>query len=217
MTESDADERPTADDTRVAPRRALLVAEDGANAGALRESLAAVGLEVVVVGAEEAAHRAEEAAPSVVLMAFGPREGEGRLVTLARRLRAAPETFALPVVLLFRADERTLRSAALRVGADDYFAQDAPRGEMRARLESLFWRVEAGRRNAPAVAEQRDEIDNFIFLLDSVAADARLGLVGTLALIDTRGGAQAMRFVEGSQTIKFTVAKDTGLSLAAPN
>ncbi|HEX3557788.1 MAG TPA: response regulator [Pyrinomonadaceae bacterium] len=199
MTEPAADEhstpieRPAPDDSRPGARRAdarraLLVADEGTNVEALRANLAAVGLEVESASAGESARRVEDSAPSIVLIAFGPREGEGRLVTLARRLRTAPATFALPVVFLFRADERTLRSAALRVGADDYFAVDAPREEIGARLESLFWRVEAGRRSAPAVAEQHDEIDNFIFLLDAVAADARLGMTGTLALIETRAG-----------------------------
>jgi DNA-binding response OmpR family regulator len=185
----DANDRATHDAGRREARRALLVAEDGASVEALRESLAANGFELERVSAEEGARRAAEVEPSVVLIAFGTREGEPRLVTLARRLRTEPKSFALPVVFLFRADERTLRSAALRVGADDYFSQDAPREELRARLESLFWRVEAGRRSAPAVAEQRDEIDNFIFLLDSVAADARAGLNGTLALFETRAAA----------------------------
>lgn len=185
----DANERATPDAGRREARRALLVAEDGASVEALSQSLAANGFELERVSAEEGARRAAELKPSVVLIAFGTREGESRLVTLARRLRTEPKTFALPVVFLFRADERTLRSAALRVGADDYFSQDAPREELRARLESLFWRVEAGRRSAPAVAEQRDEIDNFIFLLDSVAADARAGLNGTLALFETRAAA----------------------------
>jgi DNA-binding response OmpR family regulator len=125
-----------------------------------------------------------------VLVAFGEREGESKLVGLARRLRAEPRTFALPVVFLFRADERTLRSAALRVGVDDYFAQDAPAAEMRARLEALFWRAEAGRRAAPQVADQRSEIDNFMFLLDSVSADARRGAAGAVALVEAAGGAE---------------------------
>src|ERR1043165_3991234 len=137
----DSNERATHDAGRREVRRALLVAEDGASVEALRESLAANGFELERVSAEEGARRAAEVEPSVVLIAFGTREGEPRLVTLARRLRTEPKSFALPVVFLFRADERTLRSAALRVGADDYFSQDAPREELRARLESLFWRV----------------------------------------------------------------------------
>ena len=208
MNEPAAGGRPTPDGSRVS--RAMLVADDGASAEALRESLAAIGLEVECASADDASRLAEESAPPVVLIAFGPREGEGRLVTLARRLRTEPATFALPVVFLFRADERALRSAALRVGADDYFSQDAPREEIRARLEALFWRVEAGRRNAPAVAGQRDEIDNFIFLLDAVAADARRGLTGTMALVETRvGGADS---ADGGRT---HAAADAGRSLAA--
>lgn len=231
MTEPDAEVRPTDDaahteveaertavngarasetSARAEVRRALLVAEEGARAESLREGLAAAGLEVETASAEEAARRAAEVTPSVVLIAFGAREGEARLITLARRLRTEPSTFALPVVFLFRADERTLRSAALRVGADDYFPQDAPREEIRARLDALFWRVEAGRRSAPARPEQRDEIDNFIFLLDSVAADARDGLTGTLALFETRAG----RSPDGAEAGR-TPGEDAGQTLAA--
>jgi CheY-like chemotaxis protein len=204
-TEADARVKP--DEGRREARRALLVADEGASDEALRESLAAIGLEVERASAEECSRRAAESAPSVVLLSFGAREGESRLITLARRLRTEPKTFALPVVFLFRADERTLRSAALRVGADDYFSQDATRDELRARLESLFWRVEAGRRSAPAVAEQRDEIDNFIFLLDSVAADAQSGLTGTLALFETRGGPSGTR-ADGADSADDVRARD---------
>jgi two-component system, cell cycle response regulator DivK len=207
-TTHDANDRATHDAGRREARRALLVAEDGASVETLRESFAANGFEVERVSAEDAARRAAEIEPAVVAIVFGTREGESRLVTLARRLRTEPKTFALPVVFLFRADERTLRSAALRVGADDYFSQDAPREELRARLESLFWRVEAGRRNAPAVAEQRDEIDNFIFLLDSVAADARAGLTGTLALFETRAVGSFRTHAVGADSAADALAHD---------
>lgn len=183
-------------------RRALLVADEGADASALRDKLAAAGLEVENASVEAAARMVVESAPSVVVLAFGEREGEGRLVSLARRMRAEPESFALPVVFVFKEDGRTLRSAAGHVGADDYFSQDAGTEELRARLESLFWRAEAGRRSAPALADQRGEIDNFIFLLDSVGADARRGAVGSVALLEiedesvavgTRGEREARR------------------------
>src|SRR5215213_7860128 len=98
-------------------RRALLVADEGADASALTDKLAAAGLEVEAASVEAAARRVVESAPSVVVLAFGGREGEGRLVSLARRMRAEPESFALPVVFLFREDGRTLRSAAGHVGA----------------------------------------------------------------------------------------------------
>jgi len=198
-TDTETHARP---ETANSTRRALLVADEGADAYALRDKLAAAGLEVETASVEAAARRVLETAPSVVVLAFGGREGEGRLVSLARRMRAEPESFALPVVFLFREDGRTLRSAAGHVGADDYFSRDAAAEELRARLESLFWRAEAGRRNAPAFADQRGEIDNFIFLLDSVGADARRGAVGSVALLEvedesvavgTRGEREARR------------------------
>jgi DNA-binding response OmpR family regulator len=192
MSESADNETPTRDEPKSAPRRALLVADDAADAPALNERLAAAGLEVETAQTEDAARRASESAPSVVLLAFGGREGEARLVSLARRLRAEPESFALPVVFLFREDGRTLRSAAAHLGADDYCAQDASAEELRARLASLFWRAEAGRRNAPAAADQRGEIDNFIFLLDSAGADVRRGAVGSVALLETEDEGRAV-------------------------
>ena len=199
------------EDTNVVARRVLLIAKDGAGAvdgakvddgtsvEALREKIASAGFEVARASVESAARRVEEFAPDVVLIAFGGREGEGRLVTLARRLRSEPATFALPVVLLFRADERTLRSAAQHVGADDYFARDATPEEFRARVNALLWRVEAGRRTSPAVADQRSEIDNFLFLLDAVGADERRGMSGALALVETRSVVGVAREVEGER------------------
>jgi DNA-binding response OmpR family regulator len=184
MNDSSDNETTARVETTAATRCALLVADEGADASALSERLAAAGLGVETASVEEAARRAAESAPSVVVLAFGDREGESRLVSLARRLRAEPASFALPVVFIFREDERTLRSAAGHVGADDYFSHETTAEELRARLGALFWRVEAGRRNAPASADQRGEIDNFIFLLDSVGADVRRGATGSVALLE---------------------------------
>ncbi|HEX8186853.1 MAG TPA: hypothetical protein VF586_00790, partial [Pyrinomonadaceae bacterium] len=186
MSEAKTEEE-TAKGVSVRAARVLLVAGEGADAGALRERLAAAGFDADPVSPDEAPSRVAETAPAAVLLVFGEREGEGRLVALARRLRTEPSSFALPVLFLFRADGRALRSAAQHLGADDYFAQDATAEELRARLSSLLWRVESGRRSAPAVAEQRSEIDNFLFLLDAVGADARAGASGSLALVEAGG------------------------------
>ncbi|HEX8558144.1 MAG TPA: response regulator [Pyrinomonadaceae bacterium] len=176
-----------------AAKRVLLVADEGADAGDLRERLKAAGFEAEAATAERTAARAREARPAAVLLCFGAREGEARLLSLARRLRAEPSSFALPVVFLFREDPRALRSAAQHLGADDYFTRAATAEELRARLEALLWRAEAGRRSAPAVADQRSEIDNFLFLLDAVGADSRAGAAGSLALVEAGGGVQDAR------------------------
>ncbi|HEV3469949.1 MAG TPA: response regulator [Pyrinomonadaceae bacterium] len=187
MHEPTADSQPTDDGGR-APRLALLVAEGEATEG-LRARLAEAGFGVALAGPGEASRAVAELSPAFVVIAFGEREGEARLVSLARRLRADPASFALPVVFLFREDSRTLRSAASHFGADDYFSQEAGAAELRARLDALLWRAEAGRRAAPLVAEQRSEIDNFIFLLDAVGADAAAGEHGALALVEAADGA----------------------------
>jgi DNA-binding response OmpR family regulator len=196
MSEVTTDEE-TGEGARAEATRVLLVADEGASE--LRERLAAAGFEADCASPVEATTRAAELAPAVVLLAFGEREDEGQLVALARRLRTEPSSFALPVVFLFRADNRALRSVAQHLGADDYFEQDATAEELRARLSSLLWRAESGRRSAPAVADQRSEIDNFLFLLDAVGADARAGATGSLALVEAEGGVEVARDGDGSR------------------
>ncbi|HVF58129.1 MAG TPA: response regulator [Pyrinomonadaceae bacterium] len=163
-------------------RRALVVA-DSSSAESLKERLSTAGLEILCASAVDATRAVADFAPEVALVAFGEREGEGDLIAAARRLRTNPATYSLPVVFLFRKDERTLRGAALNLGADDYFARDTEGAEMRARLDALFWRAEAGRRAGPVVGDQRLEIDNFLLLLDAVRAEAQEGATGTVALV----------------------------------
>jgi DNA-binding response OmpR family regulator len=110
-------------------------------------------------------------------------EGENETIALARKLRAGTVTYSLPIVFACDEDERTLRAAAQYIGADDYFQLSTPTAEILARLDSLFWRIEADRRAAPVVTDRRIEIDNFMFMLDSVREDLRAGAGGTLALI----------------------------------
>lgn len=180
-------------------RRLLLVADKGTEVDSLRIRLTVAGYAADSSDVESAPScLAGEFEPLAVLLIFGEREGEGRLVALARRLRAEPSSFALPVLFLFSADSRALRSAARHLGADDYFSQDATAEELRARLASLLWRAESGRRSAPAVADQRSEIDNFLFLLDAVAADARAGATGSLALVETGGAVEEARDGDGA-------------------
>jgi DNA-binding response OmpR family regulator len=190
MTEPTAAEPQPTDDAGRSRPLALLVSE-GAAPESLKARLAEAGCRVEGVGPGAAAGAAEALAPSFVILAFGAREEEGRLVSLARRLRAEPATFALPVVFLFREDARHLRSAAQHFGADDYFSLQATADELRARLTALLWRTGAGRRAAPLVAEQRSEIDNFITLLDAVGFDARAGATGTVALVEAAPSAGA--------------------------
>lgn len=164
-------------------RRALIVADT--SAADLQEQLADSGYEAQAATTDTARRVIAEFAPDVVIMELprGAMGVENDRIALARRLRAEPATYALSLVFVFAEDERAARNTALSIGADDYFGLWTPHEQILARLDSLFWRIEAGRRASSAVGDQRLEIDNFMLMLDSVSEDIRSGAHGTLALV----------------------------------
>lgn len=166
------------------PRRALIIADTEA-AAQLSQTLSESGYETLRTTYGAALRSIGLFAPDVCLMVLepGPVGLENEGIALARRLRTEPATYALPLVLLWGENEQAARHSALNIGADDYFNLATSPVELLARLEALFWRVEAGRRAASAVGDQRLEIDNFMLMLDSVREETRAGSNGTLALI----------------------------------
>jgi DNA-binding response OmpR family regulator len=166
-----------------APRRALIIAE---TAGlSLQQQLTASGYVTRATEIADAARAIHDFNPDVVIMVVAHARGdaENETVALARKLRAETLTYSLPIVFAWLEDEHALRAAAQYIGADDYFQLTTPPSQILARLDSLFWRVEADRRNAPVISDRRLEIDNFMFMLDAVREDVRAGVNGTLALI----------------------------------
>ncbi|HEY0385952.1 MAG TPA: response regulator, partial [Pyrinomonadaceae bacterium] len=167
------------------PRRALIIANTEIAAD-LARVLAAAGYETLLTTSTAALRSINLFTPDVCLMILekGSSTGaENESITMARRLRAEPATYAMPLVLLWDEPEQAARNSALNVGTDDYFALRTEPAEMLARLDALFWRVEAGRRSASVVGDQRLEIDNFMLMLDSVREEMRAGAKGTLSLI----------------------------------
>jgi DNA-binding response OmpR family regulator len=128
------------------PRRALIVVD--AAAATLQKYLAAYGYETLTTTTDAAQRAINEFAPDVAIIELhrGGISGEDASIALARHLRAEPATYALPLVFVWADDERAVRNAAIYVGADDYFALATPAAEVLARLDALFWRVEADRR-----------------------------------------------------------------------
>lgn len=177
-------------------RRALIVGD--ADSLSLQQKLTANSYVTRRATVTDAAWSINDFVPDVIIMIVGTHvdgEVEHETVALARKLRAEASTYSLPLVFAWSEDERSLRTAAQYIGADDYFSLSTPTSEMLARLDSLFWRVEAGRRTVPVGSDRRLEIDNFMFMLDAVREDARTGLSGTLALIyavSVRGKAEAL-------------------------
>lgn len=180
----------------VRPRRALIIA-DAAGLG-LQQQLTASGYLTRAATIADAPRTIGEFNPDVVIMvvAHASNDVENESVALARKLRAETSTYSLPIVFAWSEDARSLRAAAQYTGADDYFPLSTQPAEILARLDSLFWRVECDRRNAPVVmSDRRLEIDNFMFMLDAVREDVRAGSSGTLALIyavSARGKGEAL-------------------------
>ncbi|HEX8635803.1 MAG TPA: response regulator [Pyrinomonadaceae bacterium] len=171
--------------------RRVLVIAPGRAGESLTAWLSDAGYEVRAPRAGQASQAITEFAPHVVLVEAESGRGGAAGLELAARLRAERATAALPLVLLFERADAELRAQAVRLGADDYFALATPPAEIAARLDALFWRAEAGRRTASALAalERRAEIDDFLQLLEGVRSDLDEGSTGALALIAAAPGA----------------------------
>lgn len=180
------------------PRRALVVVD--AAAATLQKYLAAYGYETLTTTTDAAPRAVGEFAPDVAIIELhrGGISGEEASIALARQLRAEPVTYSLPLVFVWAEDKRAVRNAAIYVGADDYFSLNTPAAEILARLDALFWRVEADRRAAPVAGDQRLEIDNFMLLLDAVRSEMRGGASGTLGLIYPVAHDEAGRMIDKS-------------------
>ncbi|MEO8433321.1 MAG: response regulator [Pyrinomonadaceae bacterium] len=164
--------------------RRVLIVTNYARA-AFQTQLASAGYETLATTTGMALTASAEFEPDILLLELGNEEGaeESDQFTLVRQLRAKAATHALPIVLVFDQDGSALRQTALNFGVDDYFGTATPFPEVKARLEGLFWRVEAGRRAAAVAGNRRLEIENFLLLLDAVREDSSAGLQGSLAVL----------------------------------
>ncbi|MBD0372632.1 MAG: response regulator [Pyrinomonadaceae bacterium] len=162
-------------------RRALVIVNS--SDPVLPQQLAVSGYESYSATTETARQAINEFAPDVAVFEIH-QGGEKEAVALARRLRNEAASYALPIVFVWTRDDRVTRNAALNIGVDDYFALSLPFSDVLVRLDSLFWRIEAGRRTAAVAGDQRLEIDNFMLLLDSVREDIEAGRHGAIAVIN---------------------------------
>ncbi len=171
--------------------RRVLIITDTAKA-AFQTQLTAAGYETLATTTGRAIAAIADFDPDLVMMEVHTDDAarESAQVSLARQLRAKAATYALPIVFLFDEDGSALRQTSSNIGVDDYFSLTTPFLEMLARLDALFWRVEAGRRAATVMGNQRLEIDNFLLLLDTIREHIGAGLEGSLAIIHTSSHAR---------------------------
>jgi two-component system chemotaxis response regulator CheY len=185
---SHADRTSHVSDKRESARTRRVLVCDETEAGAMFAArLVQAGYETMLAKADDAPRAVADFRPQVVVVEARGGWRMGEASKLARRLRVAANA-QLPLVIAFHGGGDAAREAARETGADDCFALSTPTTEALARLDALFWRVEAGRDLSALSAahnalEQRAEIEGFMQLLDAARAEIAAGSAGALALI----------------------------------
>ena len=120
--------------------RILIVEDEEPLSLLLRYNLEADGYEVdTVARGDEADTRLRESTPDLVVLDWMLPGLSG--IELCRRLRARPETKALPIIMLTARGEESERIRGLSTGADDYIVKPFSVPELIARVRALLRRA----------------------------------------------------------------------------
>jgi two-component system phosphate regulon response regulator PhoB len=120
--------------------RILIVEDEEPLAVLLRYNLEREGYEVdTLARGDEADTRLREATPDLVVLDWMLPGLSG--IELCRRLRARPETKALPIIMLTARGEESERIRGLATGADDYIVKPFSVPELIARVRALLRRA----------------------------------------------------------------------------
>src|SRR5688572_27122743 len=120
--------------------RILVVEDEEALTTLLRYNLDAEGYEVETVArGDDADTRLKERVPDLIVLDWMLPGLSG--IELCRRLRARPETKALPIIMLTARGEESERVRGLATGADDYIVKPFSVPELIARVRALLRRA----------------------------------------------------------------------------
>ncbi len=118
----------------------LVVEDEPAQREVLLYNLAAGGYRTAAAAdGEEALLRIEEEAPDLILLDWMLPRVSG--IEICRRLKARPETRAIPVIMLSARAEEVDRVRGLETGADDYMVKPYSMAELMARLRTQLRRT----------------------------------------------------------------------------
>lgn len=150
----------------MAKARMLLVEDDAALAELLIWHFSQEEFEVThTVNGEEALLLAREAPPDIVLLDWMVAGLSG--IEVCRRLRRAPETANVPIIMLTARGEEEDRVRGLETGADDYVTKPFSPRELVARVGAVLRRVR------PALAGEKLSYGDLE--MDTVAHRVRRG------------------------------------------
>jgi two-component system, OmpR family, phosphate regulon response regulator PhoB len=120
--------------------RILIVEDEEDLTLLLRYNLEAAGYEVETVArGDEADLRFKERTPDLVILDWMLPGLSG--IEICRRLRARPDTKALPIIMLTARGEESERVRGLSTGADDYIVKPFSLPELMARVSALLRRA----------------------------------------------------------------------------
>jgi len=120
--------------------RILIVEDEEPLTMLLRYNLEAEGYDVDTASrGDEADTRLKEKAPDLVVLDWMLPGLSG--IELCRRLRARPETRALPIIMLTARGEESEKVRGLATGADDYIVKPFSVPELLARVRGLLRRA----------------------------------------------------------------------------
>src|SRR6187397_3395020 len=120
--------------------RILIVEDEEPLTMLLRYNLEAEGYEVETSArGDEADTRLREASPDLIVLDWMLPGLSG--IELCRRLRARPESKALPIIMLTARGEESERIRGLATGADDYIVKPFSVPELIARVRALLRRA----------------------------------------------------------------------------
>jgi len=121
----------------------LVVEDEDALASLLQYNLDKEGYRVAIaVDGEDALMQIDEQLPDLVVLDWMLPKVSG--VEVCRRLRARPETRALPIIMLTARGEETDRIRGLDTGADDYVVKPFSMSELAARIRAVLRRIRPG-------------------------------------------------------------------------
>jgi DNA-binding response OmpR family regulator len=199
--------------------RRVLVCESSAAGAAFAARLAGAGYEVRRASAETVRREIENFSPQLLIAEFDAGDDAA---SIARRAGGADAP--VPLVIVYGVRVEAPREAARECRADDCFALSTPTPQALARLDSLLWRVGAGRDLASAAAaraarERHEEIEGFMQLLDSARARIEAGSSGTLALFGavSRGGGDGAVLREAHEFFQANLRRVDSVAFYGPD